>query len=282
MISIIIPIYNEEKNIVQTIEEIREVMDKSKEKYEIITINDGSTDKSSFILSKIKGIKTIHHIKNKGYGASIKTGIRNSKGTHILIIDCDRTYSPYEIPKLLKYKDYDMVVGSRTGKHVKVSFERGMAKKLLILTAKFLTGKKIPDLNSGLRLFKRELADEFFNFFPDGFSFTTTITIATLTNSKEVLYIPINYYQRKGKSKIRPMHFFTFLHLILRIVTYFKPLKTYTLVSLLLFSLAFLIFLYSFFVIGRVTDITIIVIVLSSLQIFLFGILSDLIVRSKK
>jgi len=277
MLSIIIPCYNEEKVLKQVILEIQNLI---QEEYELIAVNDGSKDKTLEILQTIEGIKVINHPYNLGYGASLKTGIKNSKGSHILIIDADGTYPVKSIPELLKlYKDYDMVIGSRTGKNVQIPFFRKPAKFILSRLANYLTGRKIPDLNSGLRIFTRELAERFFHLFPSKFSFTTTITLAALTNDYTVKYIPIDYYKRTGASSIKANDFIGFTTLIIKVVTFFNPLKIFSLVSVFLFLIAFAIFLYSFIFLNRVMDITVIVILLAALQIFLFGIIAELIVK---
>ena len=125
-----------------------------------------------------------------------------------------------------------MAVGARTGDHVKIPFVRRPAKWLLKKLAEYLSGRQIPDLNSGLRVFRRELAERFFGIFPDGFSFTTTITLAALTGGYRVQFLPINYYKRVGQSTIKPIRDFTgFLLLIIRLIVYFKPLNVFLPVS---------------------------------------------------
>ncbi|MFC1690542.1 glycosyltransferase family 2 protein [Nanoarchaeota archaeon] len=278
-ISVIVPVYNEEKAVQQTISNIKKILDKTNNKYEIIAVNDGSTDKSLKILNKISQIKVLNNQENKGYGASLKKGIHASKGKWILIIDADGTYPTKSIPDLLKHtRDYDMVVGSRTGKNVKVPFLRRPAKFILGALANFLTSKKIPDLNSGLRIFKRIIAEEFMHLFPEGFSFTTTITLASLTSGYDVKYVPIDYRKRIGKSSISPFHFFEFTSLILRMVMYFKPLKFFLVPGLLFFILGMGYFIYQAFWFSNISDLSIIFI-LGGMQICFIGLIADLIVK---
>src|SRR3989344_9081642 len=131
-VSIVIPAYNEQDSIVKTIQEVKEILSKSKNKYEIIIVNDGSKDNTSDILRSIKNIIVINHPYNKGYGASIKTGIKNSKYDWILITDSDGTYPGDAIPSLLKYlPEYDMVVGARTGNEVNIPLFRKPAKFII-------------------------------------------------------------------------------------------------------------------------------------------------------
>lgn len=280
-ISVIIPAYNEQKTIGKVADDIKEILDKAKTDYELIVVNDGSRDRTRETAEKIRGIKLINNPYNLGYGASIKKGIKESSGSLILIIDADGTYPVEAIPKLLEYSEsYDMVVGARTGEQVDIPFMRRPAKWVITAIANFLSGKKIPDLNSGLRVFKREVAEEFFHLFPSGFSFTTTITLACLTNDYTVKYIPINYYKRKGKSTIHPIKdFINFVTLILRLITYFNPLKMFFFISALLFLVAAAIFLYSSLMLERVMDITVIILLVASLQIFLFGLLAEITIK---
>lgn len=282
-ISIILPIYNEENAVSATIREIKAVMNNLNYDYEIIAIDDGSKDKSREILDKQKSIKLIKHPYNLGYGASLKSGIKAAKYDWILITDADGTYPIKDIPRLLRYiPNYDMVVGARTGKKVKIPLSRIPAKIILSIVANFLTGRKIPDLNSGFRVFRKEIALEFFHLFPSKFSFTTTLTLACLTNDYTVKYIPIDYYKRKGKSTIKPNDFVNFFTLITKIITYFRPFKIFFLISIVLFFLACLVFLYTSLVLGKVMDITVIVILMASLQIFLFGLIAELIVKTRE
>ncbi len=217
-ISIIIPVYNEEKAVKETIESLKEVMSSIKNyDYEIITVDDCSKDKSGEILDKINGIKVLHNKPNRGYGASLKRGIEEARGDWILIIDADGTYPTQEIHSLVKYLDhYDMVVGARNKKNVNTPLLRRIPKWFLNKFAGFLVRKKIPDLNSGLRVFNKNRCLEFWNLYPDRFSFTSTITMAFLSKGYKIKYIPINYFKRKGKSSISPFDFYNFTNLLLK------------------------------------------------------------------
>ena len=279
-ISIIIPVYNEEKAIRRTIEDIKRAIKNLKEHINIIIVNDGSTDKTAEILSTIKGIKIINFPKNKGYGTSLKTAIKNTTSYYILIIDGDGTYPASSIPALINYsKKYDMVVGARTGKKVRIPFFRKPAKWFLKRFAEYLARTKIPDLNSGLRIFKRDIALRFMNLFPNGFSFTTTLTLACLTNDYSVKYMPINYFKRKGKSAIHPIKdFMGFVNLIFMLTIFFKPLNVFIPISILIFIAGVLklirdfILLDSFGLGGAMA-------ILAAIQIAFLGILAELVIK---
>jgi glycosyltransferase involved in cell wall biosynthesis len=236
-ISIVVPAYNEEEGIKSVVQGIIETVESTDIEYELIIVNDGSTDNTSRMVEGLS-VKLINHQKNKGYGAALKTGIRNSKYENVLIIDADGTYAPEYIPVLLNFADEnDMVVGARTGADVKIPLIRKPAKWILNQLANYLAEAKIPDLNSGIRIMKKSVINEFIRILPDGFSFTTTITLATLTNDYQVEFVPINYNKRDGKSKIRPIYdTLNFLQLIIRTIMYFNPLKVFLPFSLLFIS----------------------------------------------
>lgn len=278
-VSILIPIYNEEDSVSETIEQIKKTMVQTNHKYEIIAIDDCSKDNSGKILDQIKNIKVIHHIKNKGYSASLKTGIKAAKGDWIVIIDADGTYPVNEIPNLLRYTDkYDMVVGARKGKHVKIPLFRKPAKWFLNIVASYIAGRKILDLNSGLRAFKKEIALRFWNLFPDGFSFTSTITLACLTNNLDVKYVPIDYRKRKGKSSIKPKHFIMFCNILIRMTTYFKPLKIFLPISVIFLILGISKGTFDFINQGKIGAAAVTT-VLAAIQIGFLGLLAELIIK---
>jgi glycosyltransferase involved in cell wall biosynthesis len=222
---------------------------------------------------------------NKGYGAALKTGILHADGEWILIIDADGSYSPKDIPKLLEHiQDYDMVVGARTGEAIKKEKLRNFAKFIMTGIANYLTGVKIPDLNSGLRIFKKEPAMKFFKLLPNKFSFTTTITLAFLSDGYNVKYVPITYHKRTGESKIKPRMFLNFVLLIIRTVTYFNPLKIFLPASIFLLLVSFGLYfyslaLYNFYGIMIELKYIIIVLFLASMQIGFFGLLADMITK---
>ena len=225
--SLVIPVYNEEDAIAGTVSHLHQILQSYE--YEIIVVNDGSTDTTSQVLASVTGVKLIEHNHNRGYGAALKTGIRQAQYPLIVITDADGTYPNERIPDLLELsKKADMVVGSRTGKNVTYSTLRKIPKWFLVRFAQWVTKTKIPDLNSGLRVFHRDILVKFVPVLPNTFSFTTTITIAMLTNNYIVHYEPIDYFHRVGKSKIKPIRdTLRFVQLILRMGVYFAPLRIF-------------------------------------------------------
>jgi len=277
-VSVIIPAYNEEKGIGTVLDRVGEVLAESGWEYELIVVNDASTDGTGVVLAR-HGVRVIEHEINRGYGASLKDGIRAARHEYILITDADGTYPPESIPELLRQApECRMAVGARTGKQVAIPFHRRLPKALLRWMANYLAGMRIPDLNSGLRIFSRESALRFFNILPDGFSFTTTITLAFLSNDLKVTYVPIDYRHREGNSKFRPIQDTgNLLSLILRTSLYFHPLKIFVPAGLFLILLAAGVLAYSKFFLDKVMDITVIVIAMSGFQILGLGLLADLI-----
>jgi len=282
-ISIVIPVYNEEKAVKETIDSIKKIINHIKGySYEIITIDDCSKDKSGEILDKIDGIKVLHNKPNRGYGASLKRGIEEADGDWILIIDADGTYSPESIQSLVKYiGTYDMVVGARSSKNLNIPLVRIIPKWFLNKFAGFLVRKKIPDLNSGLRIFNKEKCLEFWKMYPNKFSFTSTITMAFLSKEYQIKYIPIDYFKRKGKSSVSPFDFYNFNNLLLRLTLLFNPIKIFSTISVSLVLIAIAVAIYSIYFLGQLMDVTVILLMLSALQIFLFGLIAHIVVKYK-
>ena len=226
-ISIVIPAYNEEGAITEGIREVIAVMDNSSIEYELIVVDDGSQDNTAE-LARAEGVKVIRLPENMGYGAALKAGIAKSKYDLIVITDADGTYPASQIPVLVaQMEGYDMVVGARTSNNVAIPLMRRPAKWVLGKLAGYLAGRPIPDLNSGLRVMRKDLIRRFLHLLPQGFSFTTTITLSALCSGSLVKYSEIDYHARIGQSKIRPAHAFEFLLLILRTIVYFNPLKIF-------------------------------------------------------
>jgi glycosyltransferase involved in cell wall biosynthesis len=222
MLTIIVPVFDEEKTIENFHRHITKVMDGSAIPYTILYVDDGSRDGTRIALERL-GAPFIFHDRNMGYGAAIKSGIMNSTGDLVAIIDCDNTYDPAEIPKLYaEMISCDMAVGRRPRKHG----IRNWSKAFLCAFASYAVSYPIPDLNSGLRIFKREIALRLFKTLPNGFSLTSTITLGALYTPYRVRFVPISYGSRTGHSKIRPLDaFVNFIMLIVRTIILFNPLK---------------------------------------------------------
>jgi len=280
-LSMVIPCFNEEESIAGTIRELDTSLKRSGKEYEIIVVDDGSTDGSADIVSEldIKSLVLFKNENNLGYGASLKVGIKNSRFEWVGTCDADGTYPVDIIPELLKEMDgHNMVVGSRTGKNVKIPLMRRPAKWILNKLANYLTEVKIPDINSGLRIFRKQDCLKFIKILPNNFSFSTTITLSMLTNAMSVKFIPIDYNKRTGKSKIKPVRdTLNFIMLIIRTVLYFNPLKVFLPISVLIFLSAVLVFVYSLLMLPKILDATVLALFLTSVQVLAIGMLADII-----
>ena len=277
-LSIIVPLFNEEISAGSFCRKLEQVMGGSGIDYEIILVDDGSTDSTIENLGLLEGkIVLLHHDNNRGYGAALKTGIRNSNFDTICIIDGDSTYPAEVIPSLFAgMQGADMVIGSRD--RLNIPWLRKPAKWFLRQLAEYIAGCRIPDLNSGLRIFRKADALKFFPILPDGFSFTTTITLGMLTNGFNLRYIPIHYGSREGRSKIRPFpHLLAFLVLIIRTSLYFNPLKICMPFSLLLVLTAVGMFVYNLLWQPVAHYAIALIFFIASVQVLATGILADLI-----
>ncbi len=278
-VSIIIPAHNEEQSIGPVVEGITSAMASQGLEYELIVVNDGSTDATSREASLHERVRVIDLDMNMGYGAAIKYGLRSSKHELVAIIDADGTYPPDSLPALVHaMEDHDMVVGARTGASVAMPLMRRPAKWLLTKLANYLSATTIPDLNSGMRVMRKSALMRFLNILPQGFSFTTTITLAMLSKDLKVRFRPIDYHPRIGKSKIRPVaDTLGFLMVIIRTIMYFNPLKIFMPISAVLFLSGLGALFYSAFVLHRVWDVTVIILISLAIQVAVIGMLADLI-----
>ncbi|OGZ34025.1 MAG: hypothetical protein A3I88_02595 [Candidatus Portnoybacteria bacterium RIFCSPLOWO2_12_FULL_39_9] len=275
-VSIVIPAYNEESRIGAVLNDLLAMIKSWNIECEIIVVDDGSKDKTAQIAGGFD-VQLVQHKQNKGYGASLKTGIRQARYNIIGIADADGTYPVERVPELVRFiGEYDMAVGARVGKNVKMPLFRRPAKWLLNKYANYLVQEKIPDLNSGLRVFKKDVFEKFRSILPNGFSFTTTLTLALLSNDYQVRYIPIDYFERGGKSKIRPfrdtVNFFT---LITKTSLYFNPLRVYMPIALSLLGFGAISFGYDIFVLQNITDRTM-ALFLWGVQLGVIGLLADM------
>jgi len=282
----VVPVHNEELIVKKVINELQECLGQSEINWEIIAVNDGSKDKSQEILESISGIKVLNHTINRGYGASLKTGIKEAKYDWILIIDADGTYPISAIPEFLKYAgDFDMVSGYRTGKNhdARWFYLQKIVKFILKKLVGYVSGQKVKDINCGLRIFNKKVVMEFWHLYPEGFSFTTTSLTAFLSHNYTVKFLPIDYHPRQGKSDIKPIKdFYNFINLIIKITLFFRPLKVFAPISFLLFLAAIAIGAYSIIFTPKIMDTSVTLLFVASLQTLFFGLLAVLIVKHPK
>ncbi len=243
-LTIVVPAYNEAAAIGQTIEALTAVLAKANIDGEIVIVDDGSTDGTGDAAEKA-GVRVIRLPENSGYGFALKTGIAETNSKFVAIIDADGTYPADKLPDMLALcQNADMVVGDRGAAMKNVQWIRRPPKWILNTLANMLADRKIPDLNSGLRVFKRSSLERFVPLLPDGFSFTTTITLSMLCSKLRVIYTPITYAKRVGQSSMRPTAFFTFILLVLRIIVFFQPLRVFMPLGAVLFLFGAVKFAY--------------------------------------
>ncbi|MCB0317457.1 MAG: glycosyltransferase family 2 protein [Bdellovibrionales bacterium] len=283
-LDIIIPVYNERPELViETIENIHRAFN-NYNNYQVIVVNDGSKNEYNLdTLAERTDIKYIKHIQNRGYGAALKTCIRAGNSPIIAITDADGTYPVADLPKLAEeMKDCDMVIGTRTTEVCHIPLLRRFPKKILNLTASYIAGEQIKDLNSGMRVFSRELCYYLWPFYPAGFSFTSTITMGSIMGGFRRKEIAIDYFKRDGDSSIHPIKdTIRFFRLVARLGLIFNPMKLFGPVSIFLFTIGFIKgFCRDFFLLGYVGNLSI-MLILAALQVGMMGLLAKLIVHSR-
>lgn len=272
-VTVVIPAYNEGAHVAAQVRAVQETMAATGWPYEIIVVDDGSKDNTAAEADST-GARVLKRTKNRGYGAALKLGISRAQYPWILITDADGTYPVEFIPALLALAEHnEMIVGARTGESVQIPLVRRPAKWFLTKLSSYLAGQRLPDINSGLRLMRRSLVQRYEALLPDGFSFTTTITLSAACNGHSVEYVPINYHARLGESKIRARHAYDFTLLILRTIVLFNPLKVFIPLGGILLITALAKFLYD--VVVRGLSESLLLTLIGPLVIWAVGLLAD-------
>jgi polyisoprenyl-phosphate glycosyltransferase len=234
-ISIVVPAFNERRGVGLTIERIKLETSQLSCPVEILVIDDGSEDETE-VLAKKAGAHTIRHPHNLGYGAALKTGIRGASYDTIVISDADGTYPADAIPQILDLygRGYDMVVGARTGQSYRGSALKWPMRLILRFLVEWTTGRHIPDINSGLRVFSRKRMTKFLPALSNSFSFTTSATLVYMLSGLFVIFIPIKYDNRIGNSHVRMWRdSLRTLQYIVRTIALFNPMKLFVFLTIL-------------------------------------------------
>lgn len=282
--SIVLPVFNESGHLEKEIFRIRESMNASDYTYEIIVVDDGSTDGSAELLEDIDDIRLLRFTTNRGSGSARKYGTLAARGRVVIWTDVDMTYPNDQMPELLdNLAGYDQVVGARRTEEGTVKFLRKPAKWFIRRLASYLTGVKIPDLNSGFRAMRRDVALQFLYLLPVGFSCVTTITMAFLSNGYAVKYYDIDYFPREGSSKF---HWWKdtrrYLLQVVRMVLSYQPLKVLMPPAVVLGVIGFAKLVYDLFdKNGRIGSNTI-VILGAAMSLAILAMLADLLVHLNK
>lgn len=289
-VTIVLPCYNEEAHVLLEIQRICAAMDGTGYAYELLAVDDASTDGTLEVLRKAEldfpYLRVLAFRRNGGAGTVRRIGSVAARGDIVVWTDADMSYPNERIPELVRMLDedprIDQVVGARMTEEGTYKFLRVPAKWLIRKIAESLTNERIPDLNSGLRAFRREVAQPYLKLLPPGFSCVTTITMAFLSNQHDIVYVPIDYAKRAGTSKFRFVKdAYRYILQVLRMVMYFNPLKALMPLALTLLMVG----------VGKgVVDIAIhpvrvatntVLIFLTGLIIGSLALLADLIVRSR-
>ena len=283
-VSVVLPVFNEKGHLLAEIDRIRKALETSSYTYEIIVVDDGSTDGSADRLRSVEGIRVISFPRNRGSGSARKAGTFAARGRAVVWTDADMTYPNDRIPELVKeLEGQDQVVGARTSEQGTAKALRVPAKWIIRMLAQYLAGVKIPDLNSGLRAFRRSVAVQYLHLLPAGFSCVTTITMAFLANGYSVKYIPIEYSPRAGESKF---HWWAdtrrYLLQVVRLVLSYNPLKVFLPLGLLLLVVGAAKLGFDLvdkdWRVGSNTSL----LLFAAFQVIAIGLLADLVVRVTK
>jgi polyisoprenyl-phosphate glycosyltransferase len=281
-VSVVLPCYNERDHVKLEVKRIRAALEAAGLSYELICVDDGSTDGTREVLEGIGGIRTILLPRNQGSGTARRIGTQQANGRVVVWTDADLTYPNERIPELVAHLDhtYDQVVGARRTEAGTYKLARVPAKWAIRKLASYLTNTDIPDLNSGLRAFKRSVAVPYLRLLPPGFSCVTTITLAFLSNGHPIKYVPIDYFKRAGRSKFHPLRdAYNYIIQVLRMVMYFNPLRVLMPVGLTLLTATFVKAAVDLVVHDlRVAGSTILV-GLAAFNIMAIALLADLVVR---
>ena len=283
-VTVVLPVYNERGHLAQEIARIRAALERSGKSFEILVVDDGSDDGSGEQLRAMDGIRLLQFRQNRGSGSARKAGTRAARGRVVVWTDADMTYPNERIPELVDEMDgWDQVVGARTSEQGTAKAARVPAKWVIRTIASYLTETKIPDLNSGLRAFRADVARQYLHLLPAGFSCVTTITMAFLANGYSVKYVPIEYRERAGTSKF---HWWRdtkrYLIQVIRLVLSYNPLKIFL-------PLGAALGLVGMGKLGfdlvdkdlRIATNTLIIL-FASFQVLAIGLLADLVVRLAK
>jgi glycosyltransferase involved in cell wall biosynthesis len=272
-ISIIIPAYNEAVGIGSLLDSLKNLEFKS----EIIVVDDGSSDETPSVVQERNWVRLIRHPYNLGNGAAWKSGIRTAQGEYIVILDADGQHNPMDLPRLvdrLTEGGYDMVVGARqlrpdNEKH------RDLANTVFQAFAGYMADHKIPDLTSGFRVFRADLAKSFVGLLPKGFSSPSTMTMAFLRSGHTVFYEPIDLQKRKTRSKIKLLRDgLRFLFIILRIGLFFAPMRIFLPLTLAFFFTGLGYGTYLLIAMHRFSNMAMLFILLGIL-FFILGLISE-------
>ena len=283
-ISVVLPVYNEKGHLRAEIDRIRAALEASNHSFELIVVDDGSSDGSEKELPNIPGITLITHGKNQGSGAARRTGTTAARGRVVVWTDVDMTYPNDLIPELVDAMEgYDHIVGWRQTEEGTLKWLRTPAKWVIRKLASFLSETDIKDLNSGLRAFRRDVAMQYVHELPKGFSCVTTLTMSFLGNGYSVGFFPIEYFPRAGRSKFHWLKDTRrYILQVIRMTLSYNPLKVFLPLGLTLLALGFVKLGTDWAQRDFRLAANTLLIFFAALQVITVGLLADLVVRATK
>jgi glycosyltransferase involved in cell wall biosynthesis len=281
---VVVPAYDEAEHIGDFLDRL--VPHARERGWQVLVVDDGSTDGTDEILAEAgrrhgADLEVLTHPHNRGYGAALKTGIRKARTPFVATMDSDGQHAPGELDKLLRHHaEHSLVIGQRV-KLLHSPLWRMPGKWLLGFMASYFTGQRIPDLNSGLRVFRTEHVRRYLHLFPDGFSFSTTSTMVLLQRGYAVDHVPIEIRRRKGSSTVSARTGFDTLLLILRLVMLLNPLRLFLPVGALSIA-GGVLWGIPYYLASRGLTVTALLLILNGVLVILFGLLADQIAELRK
>ena len=278
-LSVVLPAYNEDKALGALIVEIRAALQRWPGIWEIVVVDDGSSDGTSCIASS-HGVRLVRHIENRGYGGACKTGIRSARGCLVALMDADGGHDPVAIPQLLSYiPPYEQVSGQRIGETRSMWGLRIVAKWVIRKLAEWISGKRIPDLNCGMRVFRREIMLSYLWCLPEGFSASTSMTLAFLTAGLPIKFVRIAHRNRIGWSKFRPLpDTINYVSTVVRVIVYFRPLRVFGPLAVVIGGLAVVSSSYSMVASQTGLHDADVILAITAVQLLVIGFIMDLLV----
>ena len=282
-LTVLLPAFNEEGAIAPLVDEIRTALVEWPGSWEILVVDDASTDRTAE-RAEAAACRVFRRTENGGAGAARVSGICSARGSLIAMLDADGSYDPSCIPSLLShFPAYDQVNGARTTEQGTYKVLRVSAKWILQTLAEFVSGRRIPDLNTGLKVFKKDVMLAYLWVIPPGFSCVTSMTLAFLCNGHAVKYIPVSYRKRTGRSKFHPI-FDTvkYLATIVRVIMYFRPLRIFFPIGTVLLITSIIRGCYNLWNSPLGLHDSDVVLFVSAIISFVIGLLADLIVAQNR
>jgi len=280
-ISVVIPAFNEGEIIASIVRQVREVLDANGQSYEVLVIDDGSSDETA-VQASSAGAVVYSHPYNIGNGAAVKSGIRLAQGKTLVLMDGDGQHNPSDIPRLLeKLESFDMVVGARTPNSVATP-QRKWVNRIYNRFATYMCKHRIEDLTSGFRAISTNIASQFVSLLPNEFSYPTTITMAVVRSGYSLAYIPITTNSRIGRSKIKPLRDGSrFFMIIIKIATLFSPMRVFLPVSAFMFLAGLGYGLFRILFMGGRYGPTSAMLITMSVVVFMVGLVSEQVAQQR-